>query len=92
MCDLSRRLLKVARGRHSDHRHPVSSRRTIESRRKRVAKLARKLFSSDAAVAQWLSTPAPALGGRRPEELLKTEAGAAEVEGVLEGISHGNVL
>lgn len=74
------------------HIQAMLSRSTTKSRRERIQQLARTVFSSDDAVAQWLATPAPALGGRKPEEVLKTEAGAAEVEGVIAGIAHGNVL
>lgn len=58
----------------------------------RIQKLARTIFSSDAAVAQWLAAPAPALDGQRPFDLLDTELGAREVESVLQGIAYGNVM
>lgn len=58
----------------------------------RIQALGRKLFTSDEAVATWLSTPAPSLNGERPLALLDTEVGAREVEAVLLGLGHGNVL
>ncbi|HEU5079827.1 MAG TPA: antitoxin Xre/MbcA/ParS toxin-binding domain-containing protein [Opitutaceae bacterium] len=58
----------------------------------RVHEEARKVFTSDAAVSQWLVSPAPALGGRVPLELLDTDIGAREVENVLQGIAYGNVM
>lgn len=58
----------------------------------RLQHLARKLFTSDKAVAQWMTTPAPALDGQAPLDLLDTELGAREVEAVLQGLAYGNVL
>ncbi len=58
----------------------------------RVHELARKIFSSDEAVAQWLAAPAPSLDGQRPLALLDTDVGAREVESVLQGIAYGNVM
>lgn len=58
----------------------------------RIQELGRKLFITDKAVADWLSTPAPALDGQCPISLLDTEIGAREVEGVLQGMAFGNVL
>ena len=59
---------------------------------KRVVAAARELFTTDQAVAQWLRAPAPALGGRRPCDLLGQPDGEAEVLAVLYAIAQGNVL
>jgi len=56
----------------------------------RVKHLARKIFTTDQAVTEWLSTPAPALGGRAPMEIVGTDQGAQSVETVLNGIAYGN--
>ncbi len=58
----------------------------------RVHHLARKIFSTDAAVSQWLASPAPALGGVAPLDILDTDVGTREVESVLQGIAYGNVM
>jgi putative toxin-antitoxin system antitoxin component (TIGR02293 family) len=58
----------------------------------RVQSLAKTIFTTDVAVAEWLSAPAPALGGVKPMGLLDTDTGAREVEAVLNGIAHGNVM
>jgi len=55
----------------------------------RVRNLARHLFMTDAAVADWLNTPDSALYNRAPLDLLDTEYGAAEVENLLGGMLHG---
>jgi putative toxin-antitoxin system antitoxin component (TIGR02293 family) len=53
---------------------------------------ARKIFRTNEAVLQWLASPAPALGGLAPIDRLDTDTGAREVEAVLNGIAHGNVM
>ncbi len=58
----------------------------------RVQLQARKIFSTNEAVSGWLRSPAPALEGARPIDLLDTDLGAREVEAVLNGIAYGNVL
>ena len=58
----------------------------------RIQRLARKLFTTDAAVSQWLASPAPALDGLPPIDMLDTDLGAREVESVLNGIAYGNVM
>ena len=58
----------------------------------RIYALARQIFSTDDAVAQWLRTPASALVGQTPLALIDTDAGAREVEAVLQGIAAGNVM
>lgn len=58
----------------------------------RIQQLARSVFSTDQAVAQWLNTPAPALEGLAPIDLVDTDIGGREVEAVLQGIAYGNVM
>ena len=58
----------------------------------RIRQQARKVFSTDEAVASWLASPAPALGGTKPIDLLDTEPGAREIESILSGIAYGNVM
>jgi putative toxin-antitoxin system antitoxin component (TIGR02293 family) len=58
----------------------------------RVQRLARKIFTTDEAVSQWLASPAPAIEGLAPIDLLDTDVGAREVEAVLNGIAYGNVM
>jgi putative toxin-antitoxin system antitoxin component (TIGR02293 family) len=58
----------------------------------RIQRLAREVFTADAAVSEWLDTPAPALDGARPIDLLDTDLGTREVESVLQGIAYGNVM
>lgn len=55
----------------------------------RVRQTARLILADDASVDAWLRTPAPALNGRRPVDLLETDDGAAEVEGLIRGLAHG---
>jgi putative toxin-antitoxin system antitoxin component (TIGR02293 family) len=58
----------------------------------RVQRLARKIFTTDEAVSEWLGLAAPALDGAAPVDLLDTDTGAREVEAVLQGIAYGNVM
>jgi putative toxin-antitoxin system antitoxin component (TIGR02293 family) len=58
----------------------------------RVQSQARKIFTTDEAVSQWLSSPTPALNGRVPIDMLGTDKGTREVEAVLNGIAYGNVM
>lgn len=58
----------------------------------RVHREARKIFTTDEAVSQWLRSPAPALDGLAPLDMLDTDMGAREVEAVLNGIAYGNVM
>jgi putative toxin-antitoxin system antitoxin component (TIGR02293 family) len=58
----------------------------------RVLKRATDLHEGDQSSArEWLETPMPALGGRRPLELAQTELGAREVEDLIGRIEHGVV-
>jgi putative toxin-antitoxin system antitoxin component (TIGR02293 family) len=58
----------------------------------RIQHQARKIFSTNEAVSDWLSSPAPALDGALPIDLVDTDLGAREVEAVLNGIAYGNVM
>ena len=58
----------------------------------RIQTLARAIFSADAAVAEWLNAPAPALNGIKPIDLVDTDTGAHEIEAILHGIEYGNVM
>ena len=55
----------------------------------RVISAAREVFKTPDAVRSWLSRPQLGLGERVPLELVKTEAGAAEVQKLLGRIRDG---
>jgi putative toxin-antitoxin system antitoxin component (TIGR02293 family) len=55
----------------------------------RVRALAREIFSTDAAVAEWMSAPDRSLGNRTPLEMLATDLGAQKVESLLRAMMHG---
>jgi putative toxin-antitoxin system antitoxin component (TIGR02293 family) len=56
----------------------------------RLFERAAALYEGDVAGAcQWLETPIPALGDRRPLDLAETEPGAREVEDLIGRIEHG---
>lgn len=55
----------------------------------RIQKLAREVFSTDAAVAQWLTTPDTALGNRTPLGMLSTDIGTAQVHNLLQAMIYG---
>lgn len=58
----------------------------------RIYERALSLYEQDSAGAlEWLETPIPALGDRRPLDLLETEPGAREVEDLIGRIAHGIV-
>jgi putative toxin-antitoxin system antitoxin component (TIGR02293 family) len=58
----------------------------------RVFELAVELHHGDRAAAQqWLETPLPVLGDRRPLDLAGTEPGGREVEDLIGRIQHGIV-
>ena len=56
----------------------------------RVWNRARTLFRSDEAIAAWLLRPAAALDQAAPLDLLDTDVGTAEVEGLITGLAYGN--
>ncbi len=55
----------------------------------RVVGVARQLLKTDEAVNAWLAREQPGLAGHVPFELMQTEAGAAEVELLLDRLYHG---
>jgi putative toxin-antitoxin system antitoxin component (TIGR02293 family) len=55
----------------------------------RVRALAREIFSTDTAVAEWLSIPDRSLGARTPLQMLATDLGAQRVESLLRAMMHG---
>ena len=63
---------------------------TEECGHQRVSDKALKLFEGDAwAAERWLSSPKVALDGAVPYELVRTEAGAREVEALIGRLEHG---
>jgi len=56
----------------------------------RLMAKARMIFSDDLSVVTWLNTEAPSLNGEKPIDLLDTDVGAAEVEGLILGLAYGN--
>lgn|SRR5262249_41718491 len=59
------------------------------SRLLRLTELATKIFTDAAFARKWLSLPNPALNQRIPSELAATDAGACEVEVILNRIAYG---
>jgi len=57
-----------------------------------VAELAKRVFGDPAKAADWLDRPSVQLGGRRPRELLASEAGARRVEELLAQIDDDDRL
>jgi len=57
----------------------------------RILALAEEVLEDPAGARDWLRSPQHGLGGRRPFELLSTDAGAGEVESLLERIEFGFV-
>jgi putative toxin-antitoxin system antitoxin component (TIGR02293 family) len=55
----------------------------------RLRKLGREVFSTDEAVAQWMTTPDRSLDGKAPLDMLTTDLGAARVENLLRAMAHG---
>ncbi len=55
----------------------------------RARTLARNVFTTDAAVAEWMNSPERSLGNKSPLELLATDLGSQKVENVLKGMMHG---
>jgi putative toxin-antitoxin system antitoxin component (TIGR02293 family) len=58
----------------------------------RVRNLGRALFTTDAAVSEWLSKPEQALGNMAPLDLLDTDFGAREVENLLRSLAYGQFV
>ena len=55
----------------------------------RLHRLARQVFTTNEAVAQWLSAPDRCLGMKSPLEMLATDVGAAKVENLAQAMMHG---
>lgn len=60
------------------------------ARERRIRETARLILADDDSVTAWLNVPAPALAGRKPIELLTSDAGLAELEGLVRGLAYGN--
>src|SRR5258708_28145016 len=58
----------------------------------RVRNLGRALFTTDAAVSEWLSKPDSSLGSIAPFDLLDTDIGAREVENLLRALAYGHFV
>ncbi len=86
---ISPRTLRYQKGRKSNLSKDITEKVV---RLARVQSLARRIFTGDDAVSQWLSQAAPALDGAAPLDLLDTELGAREVEAVLNGLAYGNIM
>lgn len=56
----------------------------------RVWNLARTLFRNEDAIAEWLLRPSASLDHAAPLDLLDTDIGTAEVEGLITGLAYGN--
>ena len=55
----------------------------------RVRRIAREVFTTDEAVAQWLNAPDRSLRGKTPLDMLATDVGAKEVENLARAMMHG---
>ena len=55
-----------------------------------IRRLARDLFTNDAAITQWLKTPRSSLQGMAPIDLIGSKQGTRAVEGLIRGLSYGN--
>jgi putative toxin-antitoxin system antitoxin component (TIGR02293 family) len=79
-----------ARRKKSGRFSPEESERLL--RISRLAEQARALFDGDRDDArEWLQTPIPALGNKKPLDLARTEPGGREVEDLIARIEHGIV-
>ncbi len=58
----------------------------------RIRNLARRVFTTDRAVGQWLFKRDSALGSVAPIDLLDTEVGGREVEDLLLSLAHGQFV
>ena len=84
----------VIKPRTLTHRRTSGGRLTVDEsdRAARVARglaLAERTFASRDKAARWLHRNLGALGGRTPMDLIRTDAGARVVEGLLARISWG---
>jgi len=58
----------------------------------RLYDLAKDFFVTHENTRQWLNASIPALGGRTPLDMARTESGARQVENVIGAITHGIYL
>ena len=84
----------VIKPRTLSHRRTNGGRLTVDEsdRAARVARglaLAERTFANREKAARWLHRNLGALGGRTPMDLIRTDAGARVVEGLLARISWG---
>ena len=63
-----------------------------EHGRKRILRLAERVFGDPVQARSWLDRPSVQLGGRTPREMLGTEAGARRVEELLAQIDDDDRL
>jgi putative toxin-antitoxin system antitoxin component (TIGR02293 family) len=86
---IARRTLTRKRGNGA----PLSS-ETSEKllRAARIRNLGRALFTTDAAVSEWLSKPEQDLANMAPLDLLDTDLGAREVENLLRSLAYGQFV
>lgn len=54
--------------------------------------IGRKIFKAEKALENWLKSPAPALDGVRPIDLLDTQEGFERVNDLLKGMAYGNYM
>lgn len=84
------RIVEVTLGTRAGPRPPERATEAAVRSATHVLQLAVELCRGDRRAAeQWLRTPVPALGGRRPVDLGSTEPGAREVEDLIARIRHG---
>lgn len=69
---------------------PIASERIL--RAAELARLGHDVFTSDAAVADWLRKPSHVLRGHAPFALLDCEPGIRLVKGLIRGMAHGVVM
>lgn len=86
LLNTSEKTLERRQGRHG---RLTTSESNALIRVARVVSLAKQLLKTDAGVSAWLSRQQPGLAGRVPLELMRTEAGAAEVATLLDRLYHG---
>jgi putative toxin-antitoxin system antitoxin component (TIGR02293 family) len=55
----------------------------------RVHRIAREVFTTDEAVAEWLNMPDRSLGMKTPLAMLATDIGTAKVENLANAMIHG---
>ena len=72
--------------------HLERSRQMLSRVDNETLKAGRDLFDSEAALADWLSTPAHALAGKVPLAVMRTVKGRQKVASILRAISHGVYL